>query len=79
MPIQKSHLLAREPCRVPKEVYMAAYEVYCKVCGPQEALVQGNCRGGFDSGELVAFLYARAFPKDEWREKVDAALKGMRL
>jgi hypothetical protein len=58
---------------------MAAYEVYCAVFGPQEALVQGNCRGGFGSAELVAFLYARGFAKNEWRGKVDDALKGMRL
>jgi hypothetical protein len=61
----------------PKVVTMAAYEVYCHVCGPQEALITGSCRGGFSTGELVAFLYARAFPKAEWRQRVHEALTGM--
>jgi len=56
---------------------MAAYEVYSAVYGPQEALIEGNCRGGFSAGELIAFLYAKAFPKDKWRQKVDEAFNGM--
>jgi hypothetical protein len=56
---------------------MAAYEVYTHVCGSQEAMVTGNCRGGFSAGELIAFLYARSFPKAEWRARVDEALHGM--
>ena len=64
---------------VPQAVSLKAYEVYCAVFGPQEALVTGNCRGGFGTGELVAFLYARAFPRNEWRQRVDEAFKGMRL
>ena len=58
-----------------KTVTMAAYEVYCHVYGPQEALVTGECRGGFSTGELIAFLYARSFPKAEWRARVDEAIK----
>ncbi len=64
---------------VPQVVSMKAYEVYCEVFGPQADLVTGNCRGGFGNGELVAFLYARTFPRNEWRERVDEALRGMRL
>lgn len=63
----------------PKVVTMAAYEVYCHVNRPQEALVTGGCRGGFDIGELVAFLYARGFPKEQWSRRVGEALRGMRL
>ena len=63
--------------RVPKVVTMAAYEVYCKLFGPQEALVTGECRGGFGTGELIAFLYARGFPPDEWGKRCDEAMKGM--
>jgi len=59
------------------EVTMAAYEVYCHVFAPQEALVTGNCRGGFSTGELIAFLYARSFPKNEWRKRTDEAFEGM--
>lgn len=60
----------------PKAVTMAAYEVYCHVYVPQEAMVTGDCRGGFSTGELIAFLYARAFPKDQWRARVAEAFKG---
>jgi hypothetical protein len=62
---------------VPKAVTMAAYEVYCHVYGPQEALVTGGCRGGFGTGDLIAFLYARSFQKAEWRVRVDEAFRGM--
>jgi hypothetical protein len=62
---------------VPVSVSMAAYEVYSHLYGKQEALVTGGCRGGFSSGEVIAFLYARAFPKSEWRARVDEAFRGM--
>lgn len=62
--------------RCPKVVTMAAYEVYCHVFRPQEAMVTGDCRGGFGTGELIAFLYARSFPKSEWRDRIYEALKG---
>lgn len=60
----------------PKVVTMAAYEVYCHLHGPQQALVTGECRGGFSTGELIAFLYARSFPKSEWRARVHEAFRG---
>lgn len=63
--------------KLPKVVTMAAYEVYCKVFGAQEAMVTNGCRGGFSTGEIIAFLYARSFPKSEWRARVDEALRGM--
>lgn len=63
----------------PRVVTMAAYEVYCHVYGSQDAMVIGNCRGGFHVGELIALLYARSFPKEEWMRRVDEALRGMRL
>ena len=56
---------------------MAAYEVYCGLFGAQDALVTGGCRGGFSTGELIAFLYARSFPRDQWRARVDEALMGL--
>lgn len=61
----------------PKVVTMAAYEVYCHVFAPQPAMVTDGCRGGFGAGELIAFLYARAFPKAEWRARFEQALAGM--
>lgn len=60
-------------------VHMAAYEVYCHIYGPQQALIEDGCRGGFGPGELIAFLYARAFPKSEWRARADEAFRGMDL
>ena len=73
-PVQNHH--RRGPGWAPKTVTMAAYEVYCHVYGPQEAMVTGGCRGGFSTGELIAFLYARSFPKAEWSTCVDQAFKG---
>lgn len=64
--------------RVPKVVTMLAYEVYSAVYGPQEALVTGDCRGGFGTGELIAFLYARNFPRSEWLKRCDEALRGQK-
>lgn len=63
---------------VPQTVTMRAYEVYCYVFGPQEAVVVGDCRGGFSTGELIGFLYARSFPATEWRQRFEEALCGMK-
>lgn len=60
----------------PQVVTLRAYEVYCQVHNPQEAMVTGNCRGGFGTGELIAFLYARSFPPQEWSDRVREAIKG---
>lgn len=78
-PIQ-THGLGREAGRVPEAVYMAAYEVYSHVHSPQPAMIdfEKGCRSGFSVGEIVAFLYARPFPKNEWRQRVDEAFRGMR-
>ena len=46
------------------------------ILAQQPAMVTGECRGGFSAGELIAFLYARSFPKTEWRARVDEAFKG---
>lgn len=62
----------------PKVVTMRAYEVYCHEYGAQEALVTGWCRGGFGMSELIAFLYARSFPKEEWSARVREAFNGMK-
>lgn len=78
-PVQVERGYGRPAAQVPAVVALAAYEVYCACHGEQEALVTGGCRGGFGDGELVAFLYARAFPRAEWRARVDEAFKDMTL
>lgn len=67
----------RGPYRVRSEVTLAAYEVYCEIFTKQEALVTGNCRGGFGVNELIAFLYARSFPRKEWKVRFCEAIEGM--
>lgn len=61
----------------PKVVTLRAYEVYRRLYGDQKELVEGSCRGGFGVNELIAFLYAASFPREEWRARVDEALTGM--
>lgn len=63
--------------RAPVVVTMRAYEVYCKVFAPQQALIEGSCRGGFGVGELIGFLYARSFPQEEWTRRFDEAMAGL--
>ena len=79
----KVHPIQTECCHrggeAPTAVTLRAYEVYREVFGAQEAMITGGCRGGFGIGELVAFLYARSFPKEEWTMRVDEAFKGFRV
>jgi hypothetical protein len=67
-----------EGARANTLVTLRAYEVYCHIYGSQEEMVTGGCRGGFAAGELIGFLYAHSFPKEEWRNRVDEAFKNMR-
>lgn len=80
---QATHPIQTECCHrggnAPQLVTLRAYEVYSHLYGDQEALITGGCRGGFGIGELIAFLYARSFPRDQWRERVDEALRGITL
>jgi hypothetical protein len=75
-PVQANRGEKYKQAYVPQVVTMKAYEVYCHVYGRQEALVTGGCRGGFSVGELIAFLYASSFPKDQWSARVDEAFRG---
>ena len=74
-PVQKPR--GSGQARVSTKVTLKAYEVYCHVFAPQKALITGNCRGGFGTSELIAFLYAASFPKAEWEMRFDEACKGM--
>lgn len=67
----------RVQARAPQVVTLRAYEVYREIYGEQAAIIQGECRGGFGAGELIAFLYARSFPRQEWKQRFDEALRGM--
>ncbi len=78
-PVQNADRLRRDNLFVSESVHMAAYEVYCHVYAPQEALITGDCRGGFGVGELIGFLYARSFPKDQWQERWHESMKGSKL
>ena len=60
---------------IPRAVQIAAYEVYTKVEGPQLSLITAEHRGGFSVLELAAYLYARAYPLEEWSWRVDQALR----
>lgn len=80
-PYQRTTGYPREPAVIPWAVHMRAYEVYRAICGEQPALIDlegRGCRGGFGTGELFAFLYARSFPPEEWQRRFDEALKGMK-
>lgn len=74
-PVQKPRSPAQS--KISSLVTQRAYEVYSKLEGKQEAMVTGNCRGGFGPGELIAYLYARSFPQEEWRARADEAFEGM--
>lgn len=69
-------------CQLRSEVTLRAYEVYCHIYGAQPAMVDlagRGCRGGFGIGELIGFLYAHSFPKEEWRIRFEEALHGANL
>ena len=54
-PVQTKGLRGPYPkAVVPQVVTLAAYEVYCALHGKQEAMVTGECRGGFHASELIA-------------------------
>jgi hypothetical protein len=48
---------------IPWSLHLEAYGAYCKQYRPQPALIEGNCRGGFDVEELDDFIPG-------WRDKV---------
>lgn len=74
-PVQKP--ASNKQSLINSSVTLRAYEVYSHIFSPQEAIINGGCRGGFGCGELMALLYARSFPKEEWRMRYNEACKGM--
>ncbi len=77
-PTHPIQLSGERTAEVPQVVSLRAYEVYCEVFGPQSALVTQGCRGGFGAGELIAFLYAHSFPKEQWNDRMKEAFKGQK-
>jgi hypothetical protein len=75
-PVQKNTNKLQGTCN--SLVTKKAYEVYSYVIGEQPEIITGNCRGGFGVSELIAFLYAGSFPKDEWKIRVKEAFEGMK-
>lgn len=41
---------------IPWSMHLKAYDAYCKKHGPQQALIEGGCRGGFGDTELDMFI-----------------------
>src|SRR5207253_1703909 len=75
-PVQWGSDVSHRDEGLPEAVTRRAYEVYCHTHGPQPAMVDlkgRGCRGGFGVAEIVAFLYARSFPKEEWECRVTEA------
>lgn len=56
------------PVGIPRWLHMEAYAVYCKKYGPQKALIEGWCRGGFVTEELDMFVPG-------WRDKISEMTK----
>lgn len=53
---------------IPWDMHLRAYDAYCKMCGKQQALIEGNCRGGFGTSELDEFIPG-------WRDELDERTK----
>ncbi len=67
----------RRPGALPLIVAETAYEVYAHLYGHSQSLARMGERGGFSAGEVIALLYARTFPRSEWRVRMDEALRGL--
>lgn len=78
-PIQQHVWHDHKRSEIRRVITERAYEVYSHLYGTNQSLDRLDERAGFGVGELVAFLYARSFPKAEWSDRVDEAMKGMVL
>lgn len=68
-----------KPGRVSAAVTARAYEVYAHLFGQQQLIADLNSRGGFGSAEMVALLYARSWPREEWSARFTEGLQGSSL
>lgn len=76
-PVQRCQKPTWMKATAPVVVTERAYEVYSHLHGTSQSLERMAERGGFGTGDIAAFLYARSFPKTEWSARVDEALRGM--
>lgn len=68
----------QERIEIDPAIQQEAYEVYAHCHGKQDSLLRvGDCRGGFGTIELIAYLRARQFPREEWRQRVEEAFSLM--
>ena len=49
---------------IPWDMHLRAYDAYCAEFRPQQALIEGGCRGGFSVRELDHFIPG-------WRDELD--------
>lgn len=53
---------------IPWKMHLRAYDAYCSKWSPQQALIEGGCRGGFGVNELDEFIPG-------WREELSLLAK----
>jgi len=65
-------LLISSACSLPLGCHLAA------IASPTKTVVASpeRCRSGFSTGELIAFLYARTFPRQEWEQRFNESQRG---
>lgn len=74
VPITDAHEHAphlRKFFRVPSYVALRAAEVYEHIYGDSRRVLTD----GFSAMELAGFLYARSFPREEWRVRFHEAIR----
>jgi len=76
-PVQTNQIDRKKKSTVGDGISLRAYDVYKALYGEQKALITKECRGGFSTSELIALLYARTFPKEEWRSREKEAFANM--
>ena len=65
----------RGQAKISTKVTMAAYEVYYALLGEQKAMATSGCRGGFGTLKLIAFLYAKNFPREQWHVRFQVSTR----
>lgn len=71
--VQRGYHPSNELAYVPEVLALRAEEVYRYLFN--RGVIYD--RGGLGINEIIAFLYARSFPQNEWKERVKEAFDGM--